>query len=473
MKKTFYLSLLLGCLCMVGCKDDSTDSGQPYDPNRPATFTEFTPTEGAVRTRMYIKGSNFGTDESKIHVNIGGKRAKVIGSDGNTIYCMVPSRAYSGEVVVMMEGEKGDTAQTYTFDQKFTYNTRTVVGTLLRKVDENNESGFSDGSFDGEASVPSNDWLVFDPKPQNGGDKLLFSSNYYDGLRVLNLTQRTVTRLFPRSQYKSMHSFTFSVDGDTLFFPDDNGQATSSQLANIYYALRSENFRKIRPYNYAPCSYAMVCMPDGYKFYCCWKNAAVYRMGDNSGGIPHVDNDRVLCFKLDQLVATGGEQTVMILHPSGKYMYMFSKKRGAILRSNYNPTTHMFEGLTIIAGSLTQRGAQEGIGSTARFHTTWAGVFVKNREYVNNPRPDGELYDFYFTDSGNHCIWKLTPDGVARIAVGRSNYTADHQYSGYVDGDPLKEARLHRPCGLAYDPSDEIWYIGDNNNRGIRYVATE
>ena len=107
MRKTFYLSLLLGCLCMVGCKDDSTDSGQPYDPNRPATFTEFTPTEGAVRTRMYIKGSNFGIDESKIHVNIGGKRAKVIGTDGNTIYCMVPSRAYSGEVVVMMEGEKG------------------------------------------------------------------------------------------------------------------------------------------------------------------------------------------------------------------------------------------------------------------------------------------------------------------------------------------------------------------------------
>ena len=472
MKKKLFV-VLMCCLSLLSCKEEESDVGKAYNPSTPATFTEFTPTEGAVRTRLYIKGTNFGTDETKIHVTVGGKTAKVVGTNGTTIYCMVPSRAYDGNVVVAFDNEKGDTAQTYTFDQKFTYDAKTVVGTLLRKVDENNNSGFSDGSFDGEASIPSNDWLVFDPKPQKGSDKLLFSSNYNDGLRVMNLTQRTATRLFPRSQYHTMFSFTFSANGDTLFFPDDNGQGSNTQLANIYYTLRSENFRKIRPYNYGPCSYGMVCMPDGYKFYSSWTNASIYRMGDNTTGIPHIDENRVLCFRLSQLVQTGGEHTRLVLHPSGKYMYLFSEGRGAILRSNYNSTTHMFEFPTIIAGSLTSKGAQEGTGSSSRFSQPWAGIFVKNRDYEKNPRPDGELYDFYFCDRGNHCVWKITPDGVASIVVGRSNYTADNHYWGYVDGDPLKEARLDSPCGLAYDEDEEIWYIGDNGNHGVRYVAVE
>ena len=154
-------------------------------------------------------------------------------------------------------------------------------------------------------------------------------------------------------------------------------------------------------------------------------------------------------------------------------MYLFTDGRGAILRSNYNPTTHLFEFPTIIAGSLTDKGAQEGTGSSSRFNQPWAGIFVKNRNYETNPRPDGELYDFYFCDKNNHCIWKVTPDGVSSIVVGRSNYTADNHYWGYVDGDPLKEARLDSPSGLAYDPDDEIWYIGDNGNHGVRYVAAE
>ncbi len=472
MKKSLFLVFLYSLL-LVGCKEENSDVGKAYDPSQPATFTEFTPTEGAVRTRMFIKGKNFGTDETKIRVNVGGREAKVIGTDGETIYCMVPSRAYDGNVTVMFVNDKGETTQEYTFEQKFSYQPKTVVGTLLRKVDENGKSGFSDGSFDGQASIPYSDWLVFDPKGQGSNDKLLFSSNYHDGIRVLNLTKRTVTRLFPRSQYKEMFSFTFSVDGDTLFFPDDNGEGVSSQLANVYYCLRSENFRKFRPYNYGPCSYGMVCMPDGYKFYSSWTNAAIYRMGDISTGIPHIDNDRELCYRLAQLVQTDGEHTRLVLHPSAKYMYLFTEGRGAIMRSNYDSKRHMFEFPTIIAGSLTSRGCSEGTGSTARFRQPWCGVFVKNREYEKVPRKDGELYDFYFCDKENFCVWRITPDGVASIVVGRSNYTADNKYWGYVDGDPLKEARLNHPAGLAYDPEDEMWYIGDNENHAIRYVAVE
>ena len=154
-------------------------------------------------------------------------------------------------------------------------------------------------------------------------------------------------------------------------------------------------------------------------------------------------------------------------------MYITMEGAPVVLRSNYNEKTNMFETPIIIAGAFGQNGCQEGTGATARFDQVWAGVFVKNEDYVKNPRPDGEEYDFYFCAKANHCIWKLTPDGVATIIAGRSNQNADGKVEGYIDGDPLTEARFHTPAGIAYDETDETWYIGDNDNKGIRYITRE
>ena len=144
-----------------------------------------------------------------------------------------------------------------------------------------------------------------------------------------------------------------------------------------------------------------------------------------------------------------------------------------VLRSNYNEETNMFETPIIIAGKFGAWGCVEGTGTSARFDQPWSGTFVKNYDYVKNPRPDGELYDFYFSAYENHCIWKLTPDGVATIVAGRSNENADGKVTGYIDGDPLKEARFYHPTGVTYDETNETWYIGDNGNRGIRYITRE
>lgn len=182
-------------MMFIGCKDDDVASGS-FDPSQPVEFKDFSPKEGQVRTRLYIYGKNFGTDETKIHVNVGGKEAKVIGSTGEIIYCMVGKRSYDGTVTVTIDDKDGKPAATKTFDEKFNYIPKTTVGTLLRKVDESGNSSYSYGSFDGEASAPANDWLVFDPKyAEIGGDRILFAANWHDGLRVLNLTQRTHTRL--------------------------------------------------------------------------------------------------------------------------------------------------------------------------------------------------------------------------------------------------------------------------------------
>ena len=160
--KNHLITVLACCLLLIGCKDDKVDPDQ-YDPSQPVVFTDFNPKEGGMRTRLYIEGSNFGSDPTKIHITIGGEKTKTIGADGKNIYCMVPSKAFDGIINVRIDGPDGKPIAEHTFEEEFKYTPATVVGTLLRKVDEDNNSAFQEGSFDEGASIPSNDCMVFDP----------------------------------------------------------------------------------------------------------------------------------------------------------------------------------------------------------------------------------------------------------------------------------------------------------------------
>ena len=476
------------CCCglfLVSCSDNAEFEKAlvPSDASKPVTFTNCTPNEGSMRTRIYIHGNNFGTDPSKIQVTVAGKEAKVVGSDGNIIHAQVRKRSYSGvnddsPVNVKILNDKGEVTTDYTFDETFHYTPKWTVGPVFRKVDEKGNATFAEGSFDGKFGEGGNlvcsDWLIFDPKYKEGDDRLLFSSNYDQGLYQLNLTKRDIKRLFPRTQYKSMQTFTFTPDGDTIICSDDNGQASNCTKPNMYYALRSEGFRKIRPYAYGPCTYSTVCMPNGTKFYASWTNAAIYRQEPEGRPIPFADENRTKCFTLAQISQIDGAHIRLVMHPAHKYVYIIAPQIRCILRSNYNAQTNMLEYPTVVAGNFSQGGFAEGTGGAARFGTLWCGIFVKNQDYVNNPRGDGDEYDFYVTgNSGNDCIWKITPDGVATLAAGRSNESKDGQTWGYVDGDPLQEARFEQPKGLAYDETDQTWYIYDYNYHALRYMTVE
>lgn len=91
-------------------------------------------------------------------------------------------------------------------------------------------------------------------------------------------------------------------------------------------------------------------------------------------------------------------------------------------------------------------------------NSPYQGVFVKNPEYVKANKSD--VYDFYFTDSGNHCVRVLTPEGVVTTYAGRGSANLNNEAKGYVDGTLRGEARFNNPRGLAYDEQNNVFYVG-------------
>lgn len=461
-----HLFSVLACsLCMLSCSESEKNT-EKCDPSQPVVFTDFSPKEGSVRTRLYITGDNFGSDPSKIHVNVGGKEAKVIGVNGKEIYCMVPKRAYDGNITVKIEGDNGEAITDFTFEDEFTYNAKQTVGTLIRKVDENGNSSWIEGPFE-KAAIASGDWMLMG-HPKYG--KKAYLGSWHDGLYMLDMETQTLSKLFS-NMHSKMESFAFTSEGDTLLIPDDNGKGDGNERPTVYYALRSEGFRKQRVYCYGPCSYSCVSHPDDHTlFFTSWKEGGVWKkdgMYDVTSGkwVPK------LCFKLSTLVQVDGSNMHLVIHPSGKYMYIVGERVSAILRSDYDLAKKEFTTPRVIAGHLSYSGYADGVGEAARLDAIFQGVFVKNREYEEANKED--IYDFFCTEKWNCCVRKVTPEGVVTTFAGRSNTTADGKHYGYVDGDLRKEARFNQPTGISYDDEVETFYVGEVENHSVRYITTE
>ena len=144
---------------LMACKDDNLSSG--YNPSNPVEITKIDPEEGGVGTQCLIYGKNFGTDISKIEVTFNGKKANIVGSDGDCVYCFVPVRAGSGPIKVRV-GDK-ENIQEATADSEFKYTYAQRVSTLCGYSDKNGKSEIKDGKLS-EAGFESPYWMEIDKK---------------------------------------------------------------------------------------------------------------------------------------------------------------------------------------------------------------------------------------------------------------------------------------------------------------------
>ena len=168
MRNCIFYSLVLALLFLIGsCKDsdDNKSTGATYDPNQPVTVESFMPAGGKLREKVIVKGSNFGTDKSKVKVyfvdGTAERQSTVINVDDETIYCLAPRQLPGGNhIKVVVEDKEVITDATFEYEQA--QNVSTIAGS--QNVRKSEDGTLAEASFEytwGIGAVGNNTVLVF------------------------------------------------------------------------------------------------------------------------------------------------------------------------------------------------------------------------------------------------------------------------------------------------------------------------
>lgn len=456
------LSLGLG-----GCQDDGGDVvvATPFDPSKPVVVSDFNPKSGGMGQRLVIYGDNFGDDPDNVTVLIGGKEAKVINVKGQSLYCLVPRQAFSGEIEVKVrhgaQQVAGKAAAVFDYERKM------VVSTLIGYRNARGDEPWKDGKFKDpdENKMASGFWepsfLKFDPlNPKH----LWMTFDFNNGLYLINFEDSTVTK--KRSDFDRPRSIDFTVDGQHMIIAEDRGGENDRAT---YRLSRDRDWqdREILT-RYRQCNGASVHPVNVELYFNSYEKGQFFRFDLNqyfTDGLGDKDYETLFVVHDPQW------EYKIFIHPTGNYAYILVINQHYILRVDYNWEKKQFNQPYLVCGQLRSAGYEDGVGSSVRLRNPYQGVFVKNPEYVAAGKADE--YDFYFTDQHNHAIRTLTPEGSVTTFAGRGSSSINNDPWGYVDGDLRQEARFDRPSGLAYNEEEGAFYVGDQMNRRIRKIALE
>ena len=176
------LALLIIFLAMA-CDDDTPDPQSKRDPSLPVQLNAFMPDSGGIRTKFVVKGSNFGSDISKIKVLFSDdeREATVLGADNETIYCLVPKQNGGDNTIKVVVED--DTAK---FDDTFRYHVRQNVSTIAGVRGDNS-------LVDGSLSVARFNYL-YGVAAVAGGD-IIVAEMYAGNIRYVAVNDNKVSTL--------------------------------------------------------------------------------------------------------------------------------------------------------------------------------------------------------------------------------------------------------------------------------------
>lgn len=430
----FLISILFVAFCLVNCEDNVDSTA--WDPSLPVEFTSFSPDSGGVSTPMFIRGSNFGTDTSLIKVWINGRRAQVINSNGTCIYCFVPARADNGFVEVEIGDAEHGTK--YKFEKPFKYTFNTIVSTLIGFTDRDGNSSMIDGTFE-KAQFEEPYWLTFD---QDGNLLLLEETR---AMRKIDLQNETVSTLCKvGGGWDRPRTMSFNPNYDTLYVTNDQGNWDGIAVVTFVPSTGFTEWKTL--IKSKQCNGGAAHPQTGDFFFNSFEHGQLYKWNRSTQ-------------TQEELGVYGDvewEYNVQFA-PSGDFAYLVNVKRCYVAKAMYNREKNILETPTDFVGKRSEIGYADGVGTAARFNEPHQGAFDEND-------------NFYLCDRMNHCIRKITPEGVVTTFAGRP--IGKEPKWGYADG-PLREAQFDRPHGIVYDRKNGVFYIADQKNRRIRTIRVE
>lgn len=461
-------ALLAALTCISGCKEEASGSrspSEPYDPSKPVEITDFLPKAGGVGQRLVIYGSNFGNDKSLVRVTIGGKEAIVIGVNSEAIYCIVPEKAYDGDIRVYIGSEEN--SKEAQAPEVFDYQRKMVVSTLAGYKNERDDQGWTSGSFKEVAGFAQACQMSFDPLNR---DHLYISYDNGFGLYLVNFSDSTVAQHLSPSAVGSggnrFRGIQFTPDGQYMVIGHSN---PGENVVSNTILSRANNFKDPQILTQSRGNQGVAIHPvNGELYFCEFQTGTLRRydlMNSRPVGGTLGPKDYEDLYKIQDV----SWEFWLSIHPTGDYAYIIVRNQHYILRTDYNWETRRFMAPYLVCGQARTAGYQDGVGANARLNGPYQGIFVKNPEYEGNE----DEYDFYFTEVDNHDIRLLLPDGRVETFAGRGSTGLNANAWGYVDGDLRLEARFNQPSGLAYDEEENAFYVVDAMNRRLRKIAFE
>ncbi|MDR0574398.1 MAG: IPT/TIG domain-containing protein, partial [Tannerella sp.] len=435
-KQLGIIYFVVAIIIFWSCGGDKSDNfgRENYDPSKPVEITGFEPDSGGMSTKVFITGSNFGSDVSKIKVYFNDVPAPVIGSDGRHIYTITPRQPGRENVLsVVVNGDSTAFTQ-----KKYLYRTMYVIQTISGRK---GTTEFKGGRLsEAEFQYPST--ITVD----NEGN--IFISHWrvpYCFVRI-NEEEDIVEAVLPGSATSSAYALgaptvdangvvSAIVDGGRTFYTFDPAEAWTPRQRSILPA-GAEGV----PFTFST-AHSLAAHP---------VTGELYTRYYASGHLVKINpNTREGSLVAETLTSSDSYLVFDPVNPN--IIYISYSSLHCIGKYDLEKKEH-----TIFAGRNGEAGWQDGPLSEVRFRTP-------NQLIV---APNGNLY---LADRGNHCIRMITLDenggGVVSTVIGKGGV------AGYQDGNP-EDALFNNPRGVAVTPDGNI-YITDYENNVVRKLTIE
>ena len=430
MRNCIFYSLVLALLFLIGsCKDsdDNKTTGATYDPNQPVTVESFMPVEGKLREKVIVKGSNFGTDKSKVKVYFVDEAAErlstVIGIDNNTLYCLAPRKLPGGNrIKVIVDGKEVTTDGTFKYEQA--QNVSTISGSASK--DGNDDGDLASAKFKymwGIAAVGNNTVLAYqrdDPR-----------------VRLISVDDNKVTTVHPGFK---------------------GGKPAVTKDKQRVYSIGWEGTHTVYVYmkasGWAPTRIGQLGSTFSGKIGAVALDETeewLYFVDSNKNfGRFNVKTQEVTLIKQLELSGSLGTNPgpYLIYYFVDSNFYMSDQNLSSVYKITPDGECEWF------CGSATQKTVQDGLREEALF-----------------AQPNGMTVDedgnFYIVDGfKGYCLRKLDIlDGYVSTVAGQVDVASQ------IDGTPL-EATFNYPYDICYDGEGGYW-IAEAWGKAIRKYAVE
>ncbi len=363
--KTFFkvITFLIILFPILSCsEDESTD--QNLTPI--TSLSNVSPLNGPKGTEVTINGSNFGTNLNAISVFFNNIRASIQSFSDTEIKAIVPDGALTGFITIIVDGEEL-TGPEFTYE--FTINVSTFAGDRL---------GFEEGNGT-TAKFAAPKGIVADS---------------FGNIYVADRGNFRVRKITPDGDVSTL------VGNGSSGIQDGEGASARFVGAEQLTIDTSDN---------------------------------LYLTDESFGSIRKITPTGIVTTLIDGLSSPTG----IVVDQSGNIFFADDHK---VFKIDLNGTT------SVLAGS--DPGFADGVGVNAQFETL-------NQLTID---ASGNIYG---VDRENHRIRKITPEGVVTTIAGST--------AGFADGAGIS-AQFNNPTGITIDAQNNL-YISDSRNHKIRKIT--